>query len=59
MNIKKDKNGQISSELILLIGLTLIFVLIIGKFISKLNNDINIKLKNLIEIGRNTTLNNL
>ncbi|MDD5959396.1 MAG: hypothetical protein ACI4RQ_03425 [Methanobrevibacter wolinii] len=59
MNIKKDKNGQISSELILLIGLTLIFVLIIGKFIFKLNNDINIKLKNLIEIGRNTTLNNL
>ena len=59
MNIKKDKNGQISSELILLIGLTLIFVLIIGKLIFKLNNDINIKLKNLIEIGRNTTLNNL
>ena len=59
MNIKKDKNGKISSELILLIGLTLIFVLIIGKFIFKLNNDINIKLKNLIEIGRNTTLNNL
>lgn len=59
MNIKKDKNGQISSELILLIGLTLIFVLIIGKFIFKLNNNINVKLKNLIEIGRNTTLNNL
>jgi len=36
MNIKKDKNGQISSELILLIGLTLIFVLIIGKFIFKI-----------------------
>ncbi|OWT32711.1 hypothetical protein BGI41_06235 [Methanobrevibacter sp. 87.7] len=59
MNIKKDNNGQISSEMILLIGLTLVFVLIVGEIVFKLNNHINTKLKNLIEIGRNTTLNNL
>lgn len=59
VKLKKENKAQSSSEMILLIGLTLIVVLIIGKIIFQISSNMNLNLKNLIETGRNSTLKNL
>lgn len=59
LKLKKENKAQSSSEMILLIGLTLIVVLIIGKIIFQISSNMNLNLKNLIETGRNSTLKNL
>lgn len=59
MNILKETNSQISAELILLLASIIIIVIIFGEILFNLNKDINSSLRNLIETGRNTSLNNL
>lgn len=59
MKILRENNSQISAELILLLGSTIIIVIIVGEMVFRINEDINSSLKRLIETGRNNSLNNL
>ncbi|MBZ9571628.1 class III signal peptide-containing protein [Methanobrevibacter sp. TMH8] len=51
-----DKNGQISAEMILLIGTILIIVILAGNYIFKISDSINSSLLNLIEKVRDSIL---
>lgn len=59
MKILRENNSQISAELILLLGSTIIIVIIVGEMVFRINEDINSSFKRLIETGRNSSLNNL
>lgn len=54
-----DNSGQTSAEMILLIGIILIIVIIVGKFISDISNSINLILKNLITVSSESILNKI
>ncbi|WP_224426197.1 class III signal peptide-containing protein [Methanobrevibacter sp. TMH8] len=56
MKIFNDKNGQISAEMILLIGTILIIVILAGNYIFKISDSINSSLLNLIEKVRDSIL---
>ena len=57
--IGAEESGQVSAEMILLIGAILVIVIIAGNFILNISQSINDSLKDLLEKGRESTLKKL
>lgn len=59
MNIKKDTNGQVSAELILILSAMSMIVLITAYYTNNILNDITNHTKQAIITGRDNILNKL
>lgn len=57
--LNKDKNGQTSVEMILLIGAILTISLITGTYIYKISSSINSEFSKIIEKGRDSLINQI
>lgn len=55
----KEENGQISAEMILLMGLIVLIVILVSNFAYDFNKTIADSISNLIEKSRNITLNKI
>ncbi|KZX10365.1 class III signal peptide-containing protein [Methanobrevibacter curvatus] len=55
----KENNGQLSGEMILLMGIIIVIVIIVANFIVEINSSINHSMVTLIENGRDYALNKL
>jgi len=62
MNYKKilnDKNGQGSTEMILLMGAIIVIVLVVGVYLFNMSSTINNSFKKVIETGRDNIINKI
>jgi uncharacterized protein (UPF0333 family) len=59
LELFKEKSGQSSAEMILLLGGIIVIVLIISSYILNISNSIENSLKRLLETQRNNILNKL
>lgn len=59
MKIKTENSGQISAEMILLLGILITISLICGNYIFKINSTINNEFSNTMNEGRDFLLNKI
>ncbi|MDI6723638.1 MAG: class III signal peptide-containing protein [Methanobacterium sp.] len=55
----KDEKAQISAELILLVGALLVVVIVAGAFVFSMSSDIAGNVSEVIDAGRDTSINRL
>lgn len=58
-NIFRDENGQVSAEMILLIGALLIIVIVAGGFIFGITKSIAGNITQVVDTARNNAINKI
>ena len=54
-----DEKGQISAEMIVLMGAILVIVMVVAAYVSGITNDIADSIKEVVEAARDSTINRL
>ena len=54
-----DEKGQISAEMILLMGAILVIVLVVAGYVTGITNDIANSVKDVVDVARDSTINRL